>query len=468
MTKEFCTSVITIPQISGTCWFNALIMMIFYSQNSRKLLLHYKPFKNKTDKLSKTLKSILYKNYKLDKKTIDFFTKNNIDSILSNFDLDIQLKKFIFKYGYFIPYFLNIFFKAIEIEYLTIDFFNTYSYSNFGNLIKNYYFSITETISIYEDYYNNHLYETFLNDYNLRQEYKKYIKNKIENYVPLYLVINLWDSYTILNNYFGNNLIEVLNDFNILNNYYKFSIIGIYELLNEITFNGRTYILDSISLGNYNDQDIKLAHAIAGITCKNNKFVYNGWIRNTNDPAMKTGINRTLPCELMPYDWDINKDNDFCINKNACDLKGAINKYSDLCFSFYKGNRTLIYILKDDDYKSLDINKSYSSSFSYKEHRKTSERKRKEFEELKEKEEIRKKSENRRKELKEKEELKKKEDRKKRSEINKKRRKEIKEIIKKLKKNLNLYIEYKNKISQMIINNNKKIKNLILEYKKYE
>jgi hypothetical protein len=82
MTKDFCDSVITIPQINGTCWFNALMMMFFYSQNSRKLLLYYKPFKGKTDVLSKTLKSILYKNYKLDKKTIEFFNQNNIDSIL--------------------------------------------------------------------------------------------------------------------------------------------------------------------------------------------------------------------------------------------------------------------------------------------------------------------------------------------------------------------------------------------------
>ena len=55
MTKEFCNNVITIPQINGTCWFNALMMMIFYSQNSRKLLLHYKPFKGRNDILSKTL-----------------------------------------------------------------------------------------------------------------------------------------------------------------------------------------------------------------------------------------------------------------------------------------------------------------------------------------------------------------------------------------------------------------------------
>ena len=36
---KFCNKVITIPQYEPTCWFNAILMAILYSQNSRKLLL---------------------------------------------------------------------------------------------------------------------------------------------------------------------------------------------------------------------------------------------------------------------------------------------------------------------------------------------------------------------------------------------------------------------------------------------
>lgn len=425
MPKDFCKSVITIPQITGTCWFNALMMMIFYSQYSRKLLLYYKPFDGKTDILSKTLKSILYKNYKLDKKTIDFFTKNTINSVLSKFNLEPKINDFISTKGYFIPFFISKLFEGLDVNYLTIDFFNTYSYSLYGKQMKNFYFSVTETVSLYEDNYNNQIFISYLNDYNERQRYKKFIKNKIENVIPLYLIVNLWTKPQYLNNYFGYNTDAILNDFNILNGYFNFNIVGINELLNEITFNGRTYILDSVSLGNYNDEEIRLGHAIAGISCKNDKYVYNGWIRNTNDPAMKTGIDRTLPCELMPFNWDIHRENDFCINKNKCDLNGYLDRYNDLCFSFNKGDRTLIYILKNDEYKSLDYNKS--SSISYKiDHKR---------------------------------------DKKDKRELNR-MKKEIKKEIKEIKLNIDKYKKYKKELNKLIENDNKKIKKLIEDYKK--
>jgi hypothetical protein len=472
MTKEFCNSVITIPQINGTCWFNALMMMFFYSQNSRKLLLYYKPFKGKTDILSKTLKSILYKNYKLDKKTIEFFNENNIDSILSKFNLEPEIKDFVFKNGYLIPFFIGHLFEAVKINYLTIDCFNTYSYSKFGSLLRNYYFGITETVSLFENYYNNQAYASILNDYNERQKYKNYIKEKVQNSVPLYLIINLWENNRYVSNYFGYNTNQILNDFNILNGY-KFEATGIYELLNEITFNGRTYVLDSVSLGNYNYDNVNLGHAVAGITCKNNKYVYNGWIRNTNDPGIKNKIDRTLPCELMSYDWDVNKDADFCINDKQCNLKGFIDRHNQLCFSFNKGNRTLIYILKNQEYKSLDFNKSklssYSSyskssnSFEIKKQIKTEQeeliRKRKEQEKAQD-ELIRKRKEFERQQEKEREREKDKKGDK------KKKKDEIKKEIKIIKENLIKYYKYKKELNKLIDNNKKKLLIILEKYKK--
>jgi hypothetical protein len=431
MTKEFCNSVITIPQISGTCWFNSLMMIIFYSQNSRKLLLYYKPFKGRRDILSRTLKSILYKNYKLDEKTIQFFNENTIDSILSKFNLRSEIIDYIFKNGYLIPFFIPYFFDVLNVNYLTIDFFNSFSYSLNGNLQKDFYFSISETVSIYNDEYNNLVHESILNDPNGRIEYKKFIKNKIENYVPLYLIINIFDNFDYLYAYFGSNTTQILKEFNIFNGF-DFSISGIYELLNEITFNGKTYILDSVALGNYNADEIKLGHSIAGITCKNNKYVYNGWIRNTNDPGIKYKIDRTLPCELMSYEWDINKNNEFCINSSVCDLKntGYIDRFNDLCFSFNRGNRTLIYILKNEEYKSLDYNRSKSSSF------------------------LKSKSNSYNQEIKRKEEI-------------KKKKEEIKKSIKETKKKLNKYFKYRKELDKLIDSDKKKLVKLLEKYKKY-
>ncbi len=36
---DFCRNVVTIPQYESTCWFNAILMCLLYSQQSRKLLL---------------------------------------------------------------------------------------------------------------------------------------------------------------------------------------------------------------------------------------------------------------------------------------------------------------------------------------------------------------------------------------------------------------------------------------------
>ena len=49
-----CNDVITIPQYKNTCWFNGIIMSIFYSQYSRQFLLK-NPFSQNT-----TVKKILY------------------------------------------------------------------------------------------------------------------------------------------------------------------------------------------------------------------------------------------------------------------------------------------------------------------------------------------------------------------------------------------------------------------------
>ena len=83
MNKSFCDTVITIPQTAGTCWFNALLMMIFYSQNSRKLLLQYNNFSDKNDELSIIFKSMLYKNYIKNPKIFKYLKYKSPQHILS-------------------------------------------------------------------------------------------------------------------------------------------------------------------------------------------------------------------------------------------------------------------------------------------------------------------------------------------------------------------------------------------------
>ena len=78
--------------------------------------------------------------------------------------------------------------------------------------------------------------------------------------------------------------------------------------------------------------------------------MYNGWTRYTADPALKySGLQSSMPkipCELMKYDWNPHINNNFCINTQTCSLNKATktDEKKHMCFSFYKGSRTFIYV----------------------------------------------------------------------------------------------------------------------------
>jgi hypothetical protein len=103
-----------------------------------------------------------------------------------------------------------------------------------------------------------------------------------------------------------------------------------------IKYNGTSYILDSCIIGTeLHNPSCSIAHAIAGVTCNNQRFVYNGWTAKSADPAMKGSgsVIQDMPCALGRYDWDQNKS--FCINTSACRFQNARpNQLTrELCFN---------------------------------------------------------------------------------------------------------------------------------------
>jgi len=143
------------------------------------------------------------------------------------------------------------------------------------------------------------------------------------------------------------------------------------SLRENIYYRGAEYNLDSVILENWDTK--KGGHAIAGITCKKNKYVYNGWTRSSMDPQMaKIAITRNIPCELMKYEWNIKKHDDFCLNTKTCipdilKTKEEIKK-NRLCFNFSKGRRILVYIRKnvgiETSIENDNIVKRYSKTIS--------------------------------------------------------------------------------------------------------
>jgi len=89
-----------------------------------------------------------------------------------------------------------------------------------------------------------------------------------------------------------------------------------------IKYNGTSYILDSCIIGaELRNPSCSVAHAIAGVTCNGEKYVYNGWTARSGDPAMKGAKSagaaiKDIPCALGKQDWS--EDAYFRINMQAC------------------------------------------------------------------------------------------------------------------------------------------------------
>ena len=102
-----------------------------------------------------------------------------------------------------------------------------------------------------------------------------------------------------------------------------------------IKYNGTRYILDSCIIGaELRNPSCSVAHAIAGVTCNGDKYVYNGWTARSADPAMKGSKSasiRDVPCALGKQDWS--EDAYFRINMAACSFNRATPTGKELMFN---------------------------------------------------------------------------------------------------------------------------------------
>lgn len=370
---DFCSTIVTIPQYESTCWFNVILTALLYSQQSRALLLHeMKNGFNKSNKLLMIINKILKSLYvNKDNKASEYFKLMRPEVILS-YVKDIEkssLYQMITK-GWICNIFLYKFIENIDRTCIVLDYYN-----------NNLYAGITQSIDIqFDKYVNQYNYKIF--------ETPESIKRKIEkNKNPDYIYVNIWDTFKT--SYPFNEILKYYNDNNkkkilALKEYTGFTYSGLDECLksgekltldkgirqglrpfeDEITFNGYIYKLDSCIIKNYNKSSY--GHFIAGITCKNHKYVYNGWLKSTNDAAINDDIIESNdPCKLIDYDWDIHRydDRGTCIDLKNCKLNYLKSqrevKITNLCFSFNLKNKKnlLIYVRTRpiNDEKPYDI-----------------------------------------------------------------------------------------------------------------
>lgn len=359
-----CLNLSVIPQFGGTCWFNAILMIALYSQNTRKAVLRSAKYWDKSNSFLMILKSILIKYYKEPENVQSFFKKIKPEIILfkmlKKYNQDVIIDKFkhnlLFDSSNFAWFeiFIIKFFKLLEVNSLDIIYMNGNYYLNYDEEV-NYILDNTDNkIKVI----NNHIYENSVIKKNrVTTNIKKAIKK-----VPDIIIVSHEDINEFVKIIYQpvmtNEEKELFNARN-----YDCKIKGVNTYDDIIYVNGYKYKLDACTLSNYNTYNRGI-HAIAGITCNNKHYVYNGWQEGTTDPAFAYYGNSltTTPCSLMRFDWDLKKDVEFCLNLNKCKLDRIRHQITndDLCFSFGKkinvGRRMLVYVrVKKEELVTEDL-----------------------------------------------------------------------------------------------------------------
>ena len=353
-----CNNIISLKQYGPTCWFNSILMALLYSDESRKLLLEKSKKWDKKIKIYNTINYILHNKYlRTDKIYEDYiyFDKIRPEYILKELH-KYNSKKFVFnpiknkKVGFKSALYIRKLYKLLGVKVLFLD------YDNYTNKL---YYSFYNNVKVKEISNNNIIL-------NINFKTKKTIEKYCND--PDIIIIHIDQNHVPYNSY--------PNDYNLNNEKFKNILINLKNNKENINYNNNEYINDSILLSNWNNS--VGGHSIAGITCKGDKYVYNGWTRSTVDPNMKNIWekvvrnnkifyynkflnksvyeknlpsnamvlkNSSIPCELMKFDWDVNINKEFCLNRNKCILD--IMNIDDLCFSFNKGTREIIYVKKE-------------------------------------------------------------------------------------------------------------------------
>ena len=94
VSRNYCKDVLPIPQFLGTCWFNALLMSLFYSELMRNFFIqelqNIRKKLKKKPKVIEILEDLLFNNYRVNEKNnthfYDAFRPENILRELNNAD----------------------------------------------------------------------------------------------------------------------------------------------------------------------------------------------------------------------------------------------------------------------------------------------------------------------------------------------------------------------------------------------
>jgi hypothetical protein len=323
----------TLKQHTATCWFNALLMGMFYSQGMRavlmeKMALWEAPAGSALNRFYATVKDMILRKFLYKR---DDWSDNHVDM------LEVDAQSFAAIKPEHILSMLN---KVDRTAFIN----RGVSQKQNGGWGHGYLFNLMQLLSVtsaaYVDIveedgtaYKSSLYGSVFSTKDRRNpyfaiDYSMYKKAIMEPH-PDVLVVRIKEKKNLV----------------------KRQVLVPYAVIpkdNQTYFyNDNEYVVDSLYLHNFNEDSCKHAHAIAGITCGNARYMYNGWARGTQDNSMGTSDStHPYPCHLIPFDWA--EGYDFCINTDLCWMP-KITKVSNalMCFHPQKGNRYIIAVKRE-------------------------------------------------------------------------------------------------------------------------
>lgn len=117
-----------------------------------------------------------------------------------------------------------------------------------------------------------------------------------------------------------------------------------------ITYGGVSYVLDGVTISNSNSTFCNKNHAIAGVTCNGQRFIYNGWAARSRDPTMPAMASVSkFPCALMPVDWSRRKS--LKIDLKGCKMVPA-SVMDSVDMAFDTVNRTIAIYVREESSES--------------------------------------------------------------------------------------------------------------------
>jgi hypothetical protein len=394
--KDPCSKLSLWTQYTGTCWFNAILTILFHSQSNRNMFLKF--FDTLDDNNKSTLQKlgehiVKHKYLRSDNIIEDrkFYYKVKPERLLMYLtrNYPVYFRDYTVNQGDHPPIIFNKMYKLLGLKCLMlsknnniIDYssYNHYKITNPKSKSVDFiHISDDKIIEILEHTHNNPdviLLNVESGEANqstkkhLLHRYKDYFNDKIKKLKEIAAKKNV-DSEN--DNILIENIKNIIKKQNLIIN----NINELNSLKDNIVYNENNYVLDAALLCNYN-RDVG-GHGIAGITCNNNRYIYNGWNSYTTDPGLKIDPNLQekisdaliqSPCNIVKSNWNVKQtssdDSSFCININTCKFPKIVaeNLGRDLCFNFGKGYRTLVYIKQELSEGELDFKTKKFKNFN--------------------------------------------------------------------------------------------------------